>query len=218
MRRVVNASRLIHLSRLSLLELLREPGQSVDVAVPSIVFDEVMRGASYDPTAVLVEVATHDWLTIVPAPPPHPNINQAKIDAGEIAVLSIALITPGSSVVLDDRAARTEADRKQDERLERGNRLAEQVEKLIAEKKAAEAVALVDRAIQKKPGERVWYGQMKLQALVADPKLADKALEYGIELAAAAAARANHDMPTHRVLLHIASTLASPSSDAPPDR
>src|SRR5438046_776581 len=97
--RVVDASPLIHLSRLSLLELLREPGQSVDVVVPSIVFDEVMRGASYDPTAVLVEAATQDWLTIVPAPPPHPNINQSKIDAGETAVLSIALITPGSSVV-----------------------------------------------------------------------------------------------------------------------
>lgn len=109
--RVVNASPLIHLSRLSLLELLREPGQSVDVVVPTVVFDEVMRGASYDPSALLVEAATQDWLTIVPAPPPHPNINLARIDAGEIAVLSIALITPGSSVVLDDRAARAEADR-----------------------------------------------------------------------------------------------------------
>jgi hypothetical protein len=106
---------------------------------------------------------------------------------------------------------------KDDERLDRGNRLAVQVEKLIGEKKAAEAAALVDRAIQKEPGERVWYGQMKLQALVADPKLADKALEYGIELAAAAAARSNHDMPTHQVLLNIASNLAIPSSDAPPD-
>jgi hypothetical protein len=106
---------------------------------------------------------------------------------------------------------------KDDERLDRGNRLAEQVERLIGEKKAAEAVALVDRAIQKEPGERVRYGQMKLQALVADPKLADKALEYGIELAAAAAARSNHDMPTHQVLLHIASNLAIPSSDTPPD-
>jgi thiol-disulfide isomerase/thioredoxin len=115
------------------------------------------------------------------------------------------------------RQARTEADRKDDERLDRGNRLAEQVEKLIEEKKTAEAVAQVDRAIQKEPGERVWYGQMKLQALVADPKLSDKALEYGIELAAAAAARPNHDMPTHQVLLHIASILATPSSDAPPD-
>jgi thiol-disulfide isomerase/thioredoxin len=113
------------------------------------------------------------------------------------------------------RQALAKADRKEDERLDRGSRLAVQVEKLIAEKKTAEAEALVDRAIQQEPGERVYYGVMKLQALVADPKLADKALEYGIELAAAAAARA--DMPTHQVLLNIASNLASPSSDAPPD-
>jgi thiol-disulfide isomerase/thioredoxin len=115
------------------------------------------------------------------------------------------------------RQARTEADRREDERLDRGNRLAEQVEKLIAEKKAAEAVALVDRAIQKEPSERVLYGHMKLQALVADPKLADKALEYGIELAAVVAARPHHQQRTHEELLHIASTLASPISDAPPD-
>src|SRR5262245_39288265 len=97
-----------------------------------------------------------------------------------------------AAIGLRFRQARTEADRKEDERLDRGKRLAEQVEKLIEEKKAAEAVTLVDRAIQKEPGERVWYGQMKLQALVADPKLADKALAYGIELAAVVAARPHH--------------------------
>jgi predicted nucleic acid-binding protein len=109
--RVVNASPLIHLARLSLLEILRGLDHSGGVLIPSVVFDEVMRGASYDSTADLVEAATRDWLTIVPAPPPHPHINLARIDAGEIAVLSLALITHGSSVVIDDRAARAEADR-----------------------------------------------------------------------------------------------------------
>ena len=109
--RVVNASPLIHLARLSLLDLLREPRQSEEVIVPAIVFEEVMKGAKRDPTACLVDQATHDWLTIVPTPPPRAEINPAKIDAGEIAVLSVALITPGSSVVLDDLAARMEADR-----------------------------------------------------------------------------------------------------------
>jgi hypothetical protein len=47
--RVVNASPLIHLSRLSLLELFREPGQSVDVVVPSVVLDEVIRGGPLNP-------------------------------------------------------------------------------------------------------------------------------------------------------------------------
>src|SRR5262245_8248905 len=115
------------------------------------------------------------------------------------------------------RNARTEAFRKEDERLDRGNRLAEQVEKLILEKKAEEAVALIDRAIAQEPSERLWYGEMKLQALVADAQLAEKAVEYGIELAAAVSARGRQDQPTHQVLLHIASTLAAPSGSAPPD-
>src|SRR5262249_55465881 len=44
-----------------------------------------------------------------------------------------------------------------------------------------------------------------------------KALEYGIELAAAVSVRANHDQPTEQVLLHIAYSLATPFGEAPPD-
>ncbi len=109
--RVVNASPLIHLARVSLLELLRGPGQDVEVIVPAIVLEEVRRGAAYDPTAGLVEDAVRGWLAIVPTPEPHPDVNPARIDQGEIAVLSVALVSPGSTVVLDDRAARAEADR-----------------------------------------------------------------------------------------------------------
>jgi thiol-disulfide isomerase/thioredoxin len=164
-------------------------------------------GLEGTPTAFIVDAAGKiAWIGNPPEmDEPLRQIVEGKYDP-QLAIISLRF-----------RQARTEAFNKEDERLDRGNRLAEQVEKLILEKKAAKAVALVDRAIQQEPGERVWYGQMKLQALVADPKLADKALEYGIELAAVAAARANHDMPTHQVLLHIASLLASPTSDAPPD-
>jgi predicted nucleic acid-binding protein len=109
--RVVNASPLIHLARVSLLELLRGPNQGIAVTVPAVVLDEVVRGARHDPTGGLVEAAARDWLTLVPTPTPHPDINRARIDAGEIAVLSIARLAPGSTVVLDDRAARAEADR-----------------------------------------------------------------------------------------------------------
>ena len=109
--RVVNASPLIHLARVALLELLRGPGQDLEVVVPAVVLDEVLRGAEHDPTAGLVEAAARDWLTVVPTPILHPDINPARIDKGEIAVLSIARLTPGSTVVLDDRAARAEADR-----------------------------------------------------------------------------------------------------------
>ncbi|QJW93699.1 TlpA disulfide reductase family protein [Frigoriglobus tundricola] len=120
-------------------------------------------------------------------------------------------------IALRFQKARKEAFRAENERLDRGNRLAVQVEKLVLEKRAAEAVTLVDEAIRKEPAERVWYGQMKLQALVADPKLADRALEYGTELAGAASARAHQDRPTSQVLLHIAGLLSAPLGDAPPD-
>jgi predicted nucleic acid-binding protein len=83
----------------------------VDVVVPAVVFHEVMRGANRDPTAKLVEAASRDWLKIVPTPRAHPDIKHGLIDAGEIAVLSVALDSPGAIVVLDDRLARTEAER-----------------------------------------------------------------------------------------------------------
>ena len=101
----------LHLARVSLLELLRGPDRSIEVTVPAVVLDEVLRGAGHDPDAGLVEAAASDWLTVVPTPAPHPDINPLRIDDGEIAVLSIARVTPGSTVVLDDRAARSEADR-----------------------------------------------------------------------------------------------------------
>ena len=59
----------------------------------------------------LVEQAARDWLIIVPTVPPHAGIDLGRIDAGEIAVLTVALATPGATVVLDDLAARAEADR-----------------------------------------------------------------------------------------------------------
>lgn len=109
--RVVNASPLIHLARVSLLELLRDGPPGANVLVPAVVFDEVMRGAAHDPSARLVEAARCDWLTVASAQPADPRVNLARMDAGEVAVLSLALANPGAVVVLDDRAARPEADR-----------------------------------------------------------------------------------------------------------
>jgi predicted nucleic acid-binding protein len=109
---VVNASPLIHLARVSLLELLHESRGGVQaVIVPAVVFEEVMRGVPHDPSVQSVEQAARDWLAIVPTPPPHPDIDSARIDSGEIAVLSLALATAEACVVLDDRAARAEAAR-----------------------------------------------------------------------------------------------------------
>jgi predicted nucleic acid-binding protein len=109
--RVVNASPLIHLARVSLLDLLRQPLGTVSVVVPDVVLGEVMRGATRDPSARLVQEATVDWLAVVPAPSPHPSIRQDPIDAGEIAVLSLALANREATAVLDDRLASREAAR-----------------------------------------------------------------------------------------------------------
>ena len=68
---VVNASPLIHLARVSLLDLLRDHDPDREVVVPAVVFEEVMRGARHDPTTSRVEQARRDWLTIVPTPSPH---------------------------------------------------------------------------------------------------------------------------------------------------
>jgi hypothetical protein len=60
--RVVDASPLIHLCRLSVLESLREPRPDIAVVVTSIVVHEVMRGAQRDPTVHLVAEAMSDRL------------------------------------------------------------------------------------------------------------------------------------------------------------
>src|SRR5271157_6037782 len=92
--RVVNASPLIHLARVSLLDLLM-PGLDVPVVVPFIVFQEVLRGARHDPSGGLVEQAARDWLTIVPVCPPHPGIDLGRIDAGEMLSSQSLWPTPG---------------------------------------------------------------------------------------------------------------------------
>jgi uncharacterized protein len=58
-----------------------------------------------------VAEAANDWLVVEPADCPHPLINCRNLDRGEIAVLSVALEHPSATVVLDDLAARREADR-----------------------------------------------------------------------------------------------------------
>jgi|GEM_PF-2220720 len=64
--RVVNASLLIHLARVSLLDLLRMPGLDVPVVVPFIVFQKFLRGARHDSSVGLVEQAARRLLVSVP--------------------------------------------------------------------------------------------------------------------------------------------------------
>jgi hypothetical protein len=66
--RVVNASPLIVLSHLARLDLLREPGPEIEVAVSRAVLDEVMMGDPDDPAVSLVPAAVGDWLRVIPTP------------------------------------------------------------------------------------------------------------------------------------------------------
>ncbi len=110
--RIVNASPLILLARVDCLELLREP-PNADVSVPEVAFKEVLAGEWFDPHVSAVRLAANEWLRVEPAPPPAAGLDADQLDAGELAVLSLAIANPGAIVVVDDRAARQEAIRRQ---------------------------------------------------------------------------------------------------------
>ena len=101
-RRVVNASPLIFLTHVGLLEALDEPG--VPVVVPDRVIDEIgARGAS-DPAVIALGAAP--WIRVVPTPPIPKEVSDWGLDPGESAVLAVALESPGSQAILDDLDAR----------------------------------------------------------------------------------------------------------------
>jgi predicted nucleic acid-binding protein len=105
--RIVNASPLIVLARVGLLELLREP--ACPVVVPDVVYREVLAGERFDPHVQAVREAATDWLQVMPVPRADPSLDPNLLDAGELAVLTLALQSPGATVVLDDHAARATA-------------------------------------------------------------------------------------------------------------
>lgn len=76
--RIVNASPLIFLSQVGLLEALREPG--LDVVVPEAVANEIRALGHSDPAVrALDELA---WLTIRPAPPAPEVLATFLLDPG----------------------------------------------------------------------------------------------------------------------------------------
>jgi predicted nucleic acid-binding protein len=103
---------LILLARIDCLELLREPPDS-EVSVSDVAFQEVAVGESFDPHVAAIRIAAGTWLRVVAALPAAHGLDPDRLDAGELAVLSLAIANPGAIVVLDDRAARQEADRRQ---------------------------------------------------------------------------------------------------------
>jgi hypothetical protein len=101
-RRVVNASPLIFLTEVGLLDVLHQPG--VPVLVPDVVLGEI-GGLGPDDTTVRA-VRQSPWIQIVPAPRIPDAVLVWDLDAGESAVLAVALQEPDPMAILDDQPAR----------------------------------------------------------------------------------------------------------------
>ncbi len=102
--RIVNASPVIYLEELGLLDLLNEPG--VTVFVPDVVVGELGRLNPNDPA--MVAVRSTPWIQMAVSPAVPAAVQAWKLDAGESAVLALAVAEtgPDKEVVLDDRRAR----------------------------------------------------------------------------------------------------------------
>lgn len=98
----MNASPLILLTHVGLLDVLHEPG--VPAVVPDVVDGEIGAHGSNDPAVLAVQAAP--WLNVVTAPALPAEVAAWGLDVGEAAVLAVALGRPGTQAVLDDLAAR----------------------------------------------------------------------------------------------------------------
>jgi len=99
---VVNASPLVFLTRVGLLQILRLAGEPV--VVPRAVVDEIKQYGPADRTAAALRAA--GWLKEVDPIPIPPAIETWDLGSGETSVLAWAIANPGSAAVLDDLAAR----------------------------------------------------------------------------------------------------------------
>jgi predicted nucleic acid-binding protein len=101
-RRVVNASPLIFLTKVGLLEVLRQPG--IPVLVPDTVLTEVGSLGPNDPAVQAVQQS--QWMQVVATPKIPDVVLVWALVAGESTVLAVAMEQPGSMAILDDQAAR----------------------------------------------------------------------------------------------------------------
>lgn len=102
---VLNASPLIVLARAGYLDLV--PKLVSSVVVPRAVATEVTAGPAEDPAVKFL--ARPSWLTVVDLTPPLSPLAIWRLGQGESEVLEYARRNPGTTAVLDDRAARRAA-------------------------------------------------------------------------------------------------------------
>jgi predicted nucleic acid-binding protein len=102
LRRIVNASPLILLSKIGQLELLRLGG--AEVVAPDAAMAEIRAKGDNDPTALAIRQTS--WISVVPSPAIPEPVQASKLDAGESTVLALAHGDPDCEVVLDDLEAR----------------------------------------------------------------------------------------------------------------
>ena len=88
LRRVVNASPIIYLHRVGLLDQLNEPG--VRVFVPDAVFEELGGLGPDDPARIAVLNA--NWIEIVATPAIPESLPPFRLDRGESAMIAVALL------------------------------------------------------------------------------------------------------------------------------
>lgn len=98
----VNTSPLVFLSRSGMLELLRLA--NTRVVIPRTVMEEIAVRGPDDVTVKAVE--TTEWLSVVETPAVPDRVREWNLGKGESAVLTWALMNPGTEIIIDDLAAR----------------------------------------------------------------------------------------------------------------
>jgi predicted nucleic acid-binding protein len=99
---VVNASPVILLTKIGLVDLLNRLGSPV--VIPEAAVLEIQKAGPSDPA---VQALAHaPWLAKVDPGPIPPSLASFNLGSGESAVLAHALANAGSGAILDDQAAR----------------------------------------------------------------------------------------------------------------
>jgi predicted nucleic acid-binding protein len=103
---VVDASPFIGLAKIGRLDLLLRTAPAQQVFIPDVVAREVLAGRNIDPAQ---EALQQGWGMRIVTPAAPPSLALFRLDAGEAAVLAVALQRPGSAAIMDDGAGRAAA-------------------------------------------------------------------------------------------------------------